>query len=280
MHSAHIAIIGAGNMGGALLAGLVASGYPPQHIIVSNPTLEKLRHFEQHFGIAITQNNIAAANHADVIILCVEPTQVPIVAKEIAPIIQQNKPLIISIAAGVPETVIQQSLGGQAAIIRAMPNTPALVGASATALHASPLVTETQKNTTESIFRGIGTVVWLPHESDMDAVTALSGCGPAYFFLIIEILQQIGEQFGLPHDIAQILTLQTAYGAGKMALENKRSITELRKQVTSPGGSTEAALRVFETEPVREIFFKALSAACHRAEERSQLLLKAMEDSS
>lgn len=265
-----IAIIGAGNMGSALLSGLIAHGFPAESIWVSNPTIEKLTKLKAEFPIHITQDNKEAAQNADIIILSVEPTTISIVTKELSTVVDKTKHLIISVAAGIPSIMIQKSLGGASAIIRAMPNTASLVQASATALYKNIHVTDEQKNKAESIFRGIGTCVWLEDEKLLDAVTALSGCGPAYFFLVMEILQQVGEQMGLSRDIARVLTLQTAYGSAKMALENKHDAVELRRQVTSKGGSTEAAIKVLEAENIRGIFQNALTAALKRAEERSK----------
>src|SRR5262249_8819999 len=156
---------------------------------------------------------------------------------------------------------LQTWLGGNQSIVRAMPNTPALIRCGATALFANALVTEDQRNLAESIMRAVSVVVWLENEKWLDTVTALSGSGPAYFFIMMEALQTAGEELGLSSEIARLLCLQTAFGAARMALESEKTVAELRQQVTSPGGTTERAIQVLEEGKMREIFKKALQAA-------------------
>lgn len=177
---------------------------------------------------------------------------------------------MISVAAGIREENLQTGLGGYVAIVRCMPNTPALIGAGATALYANSYVDAKQHQLAESILRAVGITLWLENENDMDAVTALSGSGPAYFFLVIEALQAAGEKLGLSSETARLLTLQTAFGAARMALESSHSAEKLRQQVTSPGGTTAAALNVLEKEKLRDIFMHALEAACLRSKELAQ----------
>ncbi|EKD53683.1 MAG: hypothetical protein ACD_60C00160G0005 [uncultured bacterium] len=273
MNTATIAILGAGNMGTSLLSGLIATGLSPAKLWVTDPDLQKLHALQQQFNVQITQANEEAAKKADVIIFAVKPQIIANVAKSLSHIVQKQKPLIISIAAGIPEKSLEQWLGNQAAIVRTMPNTPALISAGATALHANNNVSSTQHNLAESILRAVGITVWLPKEKDMDAVTALSGSGPAYFFLVIEALQKAGQKLGLPEETARLLTLQTALGAARMALESNLSVAELRERVTSKGGTTEAALAVFEKGHIRDLFTEALHAAKTRSEELSRTML-------
>jgi pyrroline-5-carboxylate reductase len=267
MNKATIAIIGSGNMGASLIGGLIADGYPADKIWVTDPAIERLKQIEHQFGVHTTTQNHAAVKHADVVIFSIKPQIFASVAKDLAEAIQQKKPLVMSVAAGIRETTIQQWLGGNIAIVRSMPNTPALIGCGAAALFANAYVSHSERDIAESILRAVGLVVWLDNEKLMDAVTALSGSGPAYFFMVMEAMQQAAEALGLPKEIARLLTLQTGFGASRMALESEASISDLRKQVTSPGGTTEAALQVLEQENLRGIFANALNAAAHRSEE-------------
>ncbi len=267
MITATIAIIGAGNMGTSLLGGLIKHGCSPQQLWITDSVPEKLQQLQQQFNIHTTTNNLTAIKTADVVILAVKPPVMSSVASELASSVQQQKPLIISIAAGIRIASLQHYLGNQSAIVRVMPNTPALIGAGASALYANNHVTAEQRILAESILRAMGIIVWLKDEKLMDAVTALSGCGPAYFFLFMEILQQIGEEFGLPKETARLLILQTALGAARMALESNDEPSTLKQRVASPGGATEQALRVLETENIRKILAKALHAAKNRSEE-------------
>jgi pyrroline-5-carboxylate reductase len=267
MNKATIAIIGSGNMGASLIGGLIADGYPASQIWVTDTSLDRLKQMEQQFGITSTVDNIAAVSIADIVIFAVKPQVLSPVIHQLIKIIQQRKPLVISIAAGIQETTLQKWLGGNIPIVRCMPNTPALIGCGASALFANAFTSADQRNSAESILRAVGLVVWLTDEKQMDAVTALSGSGPAYFFLVMEILQEAGEKLGLPKDIARLLTLQTGFGATRMALESDASVNELRQQVTSPGGTTEQALLVLEKENLRQIFNDALHAAAKRSEE-------------
>jgi pyrroline-5-carboxylate reductase len=267
MNKAIIAIIGSGNMGASLIGGLIADGYPASNIWITDPAVDRLKQIEHQFGVNGTTDNHKAVKHADVVIFAVKPQIFAPVAKDLAASIQQKKPLVMSVAAGIRETTLQQWLGGNLAIVRSMPNTPALIGCGAAALYANQHVSAPQRDIAESILRAVGLVVWLEDEKLMDAVTALSGSGPAYFFMVMEVLQQAAEDLGLPKEIARLLTLQTGFGAARMALESETSVGELRKQVTSPGGTTEAALNVLEQENLRHIFAKALNAAAARSEE-------------
>lgn len=279
MKTKSIAIIGAGNMGGCLLNGLLANGYPENLLWISNPSTEKLTPLQNLTGKSfnITTNNIEATTSADIIILAVKPLVIPIVLHELAPIIKEKNPLIISTAAGVTESVIKHFMHAKASIVRAMPNTPAMLRCGATALYANTNVTTEERDIAESIFRAVGIVVWIEQEDQMDAVTAVSGCGPAYFFLIMEAIQNVGQSLGLSPETAQLLTLQTAYGAARMALENDKNVAELRKQVTSKGGTTEQAIHILETANIRDIFSQALSAADHRAKELANIITQQLE---
>jgi pyrroline-5-carboxylate reductase len=218
-----------------------------------------------------TDNNAAIAD-ADVVVLAVKPQQLQKVVRDMAPNWHHAK-LLVSIAAGIRLDDISRWLGmEEAAIVRAMPNTPSLVQAGATALCANAQVTNEQHELAESILRAVGLALWVKDEQQMDAVTALSGSGPAYFFLVIEAMQSAGMELGLPEDTARLLALETAFGAAKMALESNESACVLRQRVTSPGGTTERALEEFEQGDLRGVFNKALEAAAGRAAELADQL--------
>lgn len=279
MTKSNIAIIGAGNMGSCLLGGLIANDYPAENLWIANPSIEKLISLQQQFkkNFHITTDNVEAIKTADIIILAVKPLVLPKVVQQLATAIEQHKPLVISTAAGVHEAIVQHYLKGEIPIVRAMPNIPAIIGCGATALFANPHVSGSQRSIAESIFRAVGVAVWIEDEKLMDAITAVSGCGPAYFFLVMEAIQSAGEKLGLPSTVARLFTLETAYGAARMALESDKNTMELRKQVASPGGTTEQALRVLEEAKIRDIFADALQAANNRAKELAEILAKKME---
>src|SRR3990167_3725241 len=266
-----IAIIGTGNMGTSLIGGLIKSGYPSDKIWGTCPNKEKLEHLHQYFHIHTSTNNIKACESAEVILFAVKPNILKEVAAELASLIQSRHPLIISIVTGIQTQNIQAWLGEDIPIVRAMPNTPALINAGATALYANTLVDHSQRNIAESILRSVGVAVWLQEESLLDIVTAISGSGPAYFFLIMEAMQQIAQKLGLSSKIASLLIKETALGAARMAIESDYSLEELRQKVTSPGCTTEKAVSVLEENQIRKIFKNAIDAAVKRSQELGQL---------
>jgi len=272
MTSKTIAFIGGGNMAASLVSGLVSDDYDPQRIVVSDPDREKLAGLAARFGIRPAVDNRDAVGQADIVVFAVKPQNLKSVAMNIAPEVQARRPLMISIVAGVKEKDIQSWLGNDVTLIRTMPNTPAMLQAGATALHAGPGVTDDQKNLAESILRAVGLTRWVRDEEKMDAVTALSGSGPAYFFLVMEAMEQVGLDMGLSAETARLLTLQTALGAARMAMESSDGPATLRERVTSPGGTTEKALAVFEAAGIRDLFHKALISARDRSVELSRRL--------
>lgn len=265
--SQHIAMIGAGNMGSSLVGGLIKNGFDAGKITVSDTSTAQLDTLQKKFSVKITTSNQEAIQSADVVILAVKPQIMPLVAKEIAATIQEKKPLILSIAAGLNIHHFENWFGKDIPIVRSMPNIAALISEGATALCANKHVSPAQKQLAETILKAVGIAVWIEDENLMDAVTALSGSGPAYFFLLIEILAAAGEKLGLPNKIATALATQTAYGATLMAKETGEDPKELRRKVTSPGGTTEAAINALETKNIREIFLNALESAVDRARE-------------
>lgn len=267
-----IAMIGAGNMGSSLIGGLIKDGHPADKIWATDTSSEKLHQLNEMFHIHTSLDNQEAAKAADVLIFAIKPQIFAAVAKDLAPVIQTKKPLILSIAAGTQVSSIERWCGGNTAVVRAMPNTPALISCGATGLFANTKVTPAQHELAESILRAVGIVIWVDQESTLDIVTALSGSGPAYFFLMMEALQTAAEELGLSSDSARLLTLQTAFGAARMALESDSPLDMLRKNVTSPGGTTEKAVQTLEEHKIRDMFKHALHAAKARSEELAKLL--------
>ncbi|KAB2929679.1 MAG: pyrroline-5-carboxylate reductase [Candidatus Contendobacter sp.] len=261
MKDTSIAFIGGGNMARSLIGGLIASGSDPTSLWVAEPDAGQREILRGRFGVHTGVDNRDIAARAEIVVLAVKPQVLRPVARELAEIVGARQPLVISIAAGVREPDIRRWLGGAAAIVRAMPNTPALVGSGATALFANTQVSDSQRQTAESILRAVGLVVWVAAEGLLDAVTALSGSGPAYFFLLMETLEKIGVRLGLEPEVARLLTIQTAFGAAKMALESPDNAAALRARVTSPGGTTERAISVFQDEQLDVLIAKSLNAS-------------------
>ena len=270
-----IAFIGGGNMTRSLIGGLIAGGHIPDQIQVAEPDAGQREFLRSRYGVPTSADNPAVIEHAQAIVLAVKPQILQEVARQLAPEIQRCQPLVISIAAGVREPDLRRWLGGGSlALVRTMPNTPALVGSAASALFANEFVSEKRRQLAESLLRAVGATVWVDDESLLDTVTALSGSGPAYFFLLMEALEQAALDLGLDADTARLLTLQTAFGAAKMALESVESPAILRARVTSPGGTTERALAILRDGGVETLLAKALEAARQRAHELGDLFGK------
>lgn len=262
----HIAFIGAGNMAYCLIRGLLNNNYSAQHIWATAPSAERLQELAEELKINVTQNNIMAAQQADIILLAVKPQILRTVINELADNIQPQQ-LIISVAAGIRAKQIQQWINKEIAVIRNMPNTPALIGAGMSALYANEYAQQEHKQLAEIIAQAVGKFLWVDDEEQMDIVSALSGSGPAYFFLFMEALQQAASKLGLAPDIAEFLVKETAVGSAKMALVNKQNFVELRQLVTSPGGGTEQAIKALENADIRDMILKALQAAQKRYQE-------------
>lgn len=267
MKNVRICFLGCGNMGRSLIGGLLANGYSRKFICGADPDPGQREKIKSMFDIAVYDDNLQAIDKADIVLLAVKPQVMHSTVNDIAAALVENMPLLISIAAGIRISAINNWLPGELPVIRAMPNTPALIKAGATALFANEKVTHDDREIAESIMRSVGTAVWVDHESLIDTVTALSGSGPAYFFLIMEILEKSAIDMGLQPDAARLLTLETALGAAKMAIESNQDAGELRTQVTSPGGTTEKALSVLNQGGIEELFHNALKAAQQRSVE-------------
>ena len=260
------AFIGGGNMGSALIGGLLAAGHPPARIRVADSEASCRASCAARFGVMVTADNLAACRDADVVVLAVKPQQLRTVALALAPAIDVGQ-LFVSIAAGISLGQLETWLGVGRAIVRAMPNTPAQIGCGAAALCANGAVSATQHALASRLLESVGLAVWLDDERLMDAVTALSGSGPAYVFLLLELLEQAGCQLGLPADLSRSLSLATVEGAARLARGSKHDAATLRRQVTSPGGTTERALQSFADADLAGIVARALTAARDRGRE-------------
>ncbi|MBK1716216.1 pyrroline-5-carboxylate reductase [Thiocystis violacea] len=275
MTTARISFIGGGNMATSLIAGLIADGYAAHDIQVADPSPERRQALQAGFGVRALAGNTEVLDEADTLVICVKPQMAPLVCAEIGPALLARQPLILSVMAGVPERAMQRWLGAPLPIVRAMPNTPAMVQTGAIGLHASPEVDAEGRNRAETILRAAGLIRWVEDEAGIDAVTAISGSGPAYFFLLMEAMEEAGIDLGLDQETARLLTIQTALGAAKMAMESEAPPARLREQVTSPGGTTERALAVFDEADLRGLVGRAAKAARDRAAELSQTLSEA-----
>lgn len=272
------AFIGGGNMGRCLVGGLIGDGHPCERLRVSDPDPERLQVFGERFGVRTGSDNRSTIAGADVVILAVKPQVVRAVVEDVAETLRAQRPLVLSIVAGLSTGVLRkwigsegigpEGIGSEVPIVRAMPNTPALVRSGAAALYAEAgSVGRGHRDSAESILRAVGSTVWVEDEALMDTVTALSGSGPAYFFLLMELIERAGVSMGLAPESARLLTLQTAFGAAKMALESETPAAVLRAQVTSPGGTTEQAIKTFQDCGIESIVTRALRAAEARSRE-------------
>ncbi|PPD49529.1 MAG: pyrroline-5-carboxylate reductase [Methylobacter sp.] len=265
-----IGFIGGGNMASSLINGLIVSGHAAHSLWVSDINADVVSTLSEKLGVNSTTSNEELVNAVDVVVLAVKPQNLADVAKHIAPLIQQKQSLVVSIAAGISQNSLSRWLGNDVAIVRCMPNTPALVLTGATALHANDQVTTEQRDLAENILRAVGLALWVEQESELDAVTAVSGSGPAYFFLLMEAMENAAVQLGLTEQTARLLVQQTALGAAKIALESSESPAQLRQRVTSPGGTTQRAIETFEQAGFTELVANALHAARDRSIEMSK----------
>ncbi len=267
-----IAFVGGGNMARSLIAGLVADGYNPTAMRVIDPDADKLQMLEHGYGIVPARSNADALDGADVVVLCVKPQAAPEVCRGLATAIPTRVPLFVSVMAGVTEASLCHWLARAVPLVRAMPNTPAMLQSGAIGLHANSAANAAQRNLAEEILRAVGLTRWVEQETQIDTVTAVSGSGPAYFFLLMEALEQAAVEQGLDPETARLLSIQTALGAARMAVESDDSPRLLRERVTSPGGTTERAIAVFEDAGLQQLVNRAVAAARQRAAELSTML--------
>lgn len=272
MESKLIAFVGGGNMATSLIGGLLADGYSPGRIRVAEPDASKRQTLASRFSVSVYESNAEATDGTDVVILSVKPQVLREVAHDLGNTLKA-RPLLISIAAGVRTDSLLRWLGdAHWPLVRAMPNTPALIKCGMTGLYATRAASDGDHATAQAILNAVGATQWVEDEALMDAVTAVSGSGPAYFFLFMESMQSAAEQLGLKSEIARTLVLQTALGAARMAIESGEAPTRLRRRVTSPGGTTERALDLFQQGGLDELMFKALEGAMSRSKALAQEL--------
>ena len=267
MSTHSIAFIGGGNMANSLVGGLTAQGTSADTIWVTDTIEDKLRDLRDRYRVNTTKDNVEAVSRADTVVLAVKPQNMAEVTRGLGAATAEGRSerLFISIAAGIPIDNLQRWLGYDAAIVRTMPNTPALVGEGATALYANPRVTSEQRSRADAVLNAVGLTHWVEDEGLLDAVTAVSGSGPAYFFLLMEMIEETGVALGLERDASRALTLQTALGAAQMVRQGSEAPAILRERVTSPGGTTAQALAALEEGGVRALFARAITAARDRS---------------
>jgi len=268
MKNLRLQVVGGGNMGAALVAGLVRSKrVPPSRIVVTDVRADSLKSLRARYGVRTSTDNTSTARQSNVVLLCVKPQQMDAVLAELRPAVRPGQ-LFLSVAAGVRTERIEKGLGGRAPVIRVMPNTPALYGAGALVYCLGRRANSSHEAVAKAILAPAGEV-WKTGEKDLDAVTALSGSGPAYVFYLAECLTEAGRRMGLSPRLAEALARQTVHGAGLMLKQSAEPAGLLRERVTSPGGTTAAAMAVLEKARVRKIFEKALRRARDRSRELS-----------
>jgi pyrroline-5-carboxylate reductase len=265
----NIAFIGGGNMARSLIGGLIARGTSAARIRVAEPVETLRESLARDFGVATYATALEAAQDADLWLLAVKPQVMQTVCTGLAEQAQAHGALVVSIAAGITAAQMQRWLGEDTAVIRAMPNTPALLGAGVTGLFATPQVDAAGRERTEALLSSAGKTVWIEQEEQMDAVTAVSGSGPAYVFLLAEAMEAAAKQEGLEDDAARALVLQTILGAARMLTESDEAPEELRKRVTSPNGTTQAAIESVQAGHFEKLVAKAIHAARERGRELS-----------
>jgi pyrroline-5-carboxylate reductase len=262
-----IAVLGGGNMGRALIGGLVGRGAAPASIAVGEASPQQRDALARELGVRVFADNAAALGRADLVILAVKPQDVAATLAPLAEAFRAQRPILLSVAAGVRVNALRHVVGATVPLVRAMPNRPALVGAGVTGLFAPGDVRPHVRRTAEQVMRAVGEVVWVRSEDELDVVTALSGSGPAYYFLLTELMIQAAVDLGLEPDAARTLAVHTLQGSGRLAGASDGDLARLRAEVTSKGGTTEAALRTYEDAGLRAIVARALGAATQRARE-------------
>lgn len=261
-----IGFIGAGNMAASLVGGMIAKGIRPARIWMHDIDQSRLDALSDQHRVHVSTDSRDVGERADVLVLAVKPQVMADVCQSLRTVLGERQPLIISIAAGITSSQLH-SWFGELPIVRCMPNTPALVQAGATGMYAAAGVNDEQKTLAGQILGSVGLTFWFDQESALDAVTAVSGSGPAYFFLLMESMIHAGRELGLDERTARQLVLQTAWGAAQLAITSEAGPDILRQQVTSPGGTTAAALDVFEQGGLRTLVDQALKAAQQRSAE-------------
>jgi pyrroline-5-carboxylate reductase len=271
LSSLRLALIGGGNMSRGLLGGLLGNGAAPALITVTAPSAATRDALQRDFGVQVTADNIAAVHAAEVVVLSVKPQIMAAVARALAPALQATRPLVISVAAGIRVERLSAWIGGGVPVVRAMPNRPALVGAGATGLYAAPAVDAARRALATQVLGATGLALWVPREEDLEWVTAVSGSGPAYFFLLADAMAQAAIAQGMEPAVAMQLAAQTLAGAGALvAADPQPDMARMRAQVASKGGTTEAALNRFGALGFEQLVAAAMQAAATRSREMSE----------
>lgn len=266
MGNDYIGFIGGGNMTRAIVGGLIESHYPADDLLIAEPAIEQRAVLDRDLpGVVIEESNADVARRAGTLVLAVKPQLMRSVCVGLADTVQEARPLIVSVAAGIRSDDIDAWLGGELAVVRVMPNQPALLRQGASGLFANSRTSDEQKERATRIMAAVGHVVSVASDADIDAVTAISGTGPAYFYLLIDMMIRAAQDFGLDAQAAQILTIETAKGAAAIADAEDETMASLIERVRSPGGTTTAAFDSLESDSVRDIFAKAFAAARDRA---------------
>lgn len=267
---------GAGNMAGAVIGGLVADGYPADRIVATGRDQQKLADFAAQTGVQISTDNAAAVAAADVLVLSVKPQMMKALCESIAPVLRERvsdrQPLVITLAAGIPLAAYQRWLVVGVPIVRAMPNTPALVGTGVTGLYAGEGVDGAQRQVAEKMAEAVGIAIWVEEESGIDQVIAVSGSGPAYYFQFMESMIDAAEKAGMPRADAERLTLQTALGAAKLAVASGVDVAQLKRNIMSPNGTTERAIQRFQKGGLPQLVEQAMRDCAERAAEMAREL--------
>ncbi len=270
MHSKIIGFIGGGNMATSLIGGLIATGHNAEQILVSEPNQQRSDQLVADHGVVALQDNNVLAAQADIVVMAVKPNIMLDVLRDIRETVQVRKPLVITIAAGIVLQSYREVLGEGVPIVRSMPNTPALVRAGMTGAIVDAPEPKPAKTLATAVLAAAGEVRWFETDDDLDQLTAVSGSGPAYFFYLMESMQAAGEKLGLEPKVARDLVLHTAFGAAKLALHDEASLAELRQRVTSPGGTTAEAIKVFSEAGLPDTVEKAMQAVVRRAAEMAR----------
>ncbi len=264
MKKLSIGIIGAGNMGLALASGLAAGSLT--ELTVSDPNPDKRRAIEQ-LGVMTETDNKALVERIEILVLAVKPQHLPALCRALAPAVARRPPLVVSVAAGARTADIGRWLGADLAVVRAMPNTPALLRAGTSVLYGNALTTSAHRQAAETVLRAVSEVFWVEDEALMDAVTAVSGSGPAYLFLFLEAFIKAAADVGLPEPLCAALAIETTLGAARMAKADPQAVADLRRRVTSPNGTTEQAVKSFMADGFMDIVARAVTAAARRSQQ-------------
>jgi len=271
MSNYKVGFIGGGNMARALVGGLLSSGYRPENLMLAEPNAERRGVLSADLpGVLVSGDNNTVADRAECLVLAVKPQLMREVCLDLANSVQAGRPLVISVAAGTHSRDIDAWLGDGLAVVRVMPNQPALLLKGASGLFANEVTSSKERDRATEILSAVGSVVHVADEGDIDAVTAISGTGPAYFYLLIDMLIQSAEDFGLDSQAAHKLVMDTAQGSASLAAVSGESMEAMIAHVRSPGGTTAAAFKVFDDKNVRDIFAAAIAAARQRAVELAE----------